>query len=295
MGNDASWRTAPGDPASFVLEYRLEGGRRLGEGVCERDSRLVVNSEDRAAFMEKHRSEGDEGGEPIGTFRLPLAGERLARLPALVRRVKLEEVPPPRGADLDTSLLTLAFRQGATAIEKQFISRDGETIDRLEPLLSELEAIEDELDAHPVAAVRLAVAPAPPGHGRRFELAVTNIGKTDVRLADPRALDHDERHHWAGVRIAELPEERPGFTSPPLQWSRILLMPALGEPAGGGDLILKPGQKFAAPTLQWLPMHLGVACLAQGVLSNYTGHGETDGCYRIRGALFSEFLGITAR
>jgi hypothetical protein len=123
---------------------------------------------------------------------------------------------------------------------------------------------------------------------------LANIGTQDVCFSDPRLLPRDDPYRWAGVRIAEFPPERPGVTSPPLKWTQLFLAPP-PQPVAVTRVVLKPGERFAAPTAAWRAPRSGVRYLVQAVWSDYTGPREAEGCYQIRGAVFSEGLEVTPK
>jgi len=284
--------SAPGVVAGepLVIEYSKVGGVSLGQDLHVRQSRLRMNSGDGWAVLEKHRSEADTPGAPIGTFGSQLPPEAFTRVLELARKTKLAELPPPTSADFSTTLMTITLERGSAKLTKQLSSGDIPLILQIQELLAELGRLSAALENSPVAALRTSVSWA--SREGAFVLTLTNIGTQNVCFGDPRLLRQDEPDHWAGVRVAEFPPERPGVTAPPLQWVRLLLAPPRQPPAAA-RIFLKPGERFSAPTLVWRPARRGVRHLAQGVWADYTGPREAEGCYQIRGAAFSEGLEVT--
>lgn len=276
---------------AYKLEYSLYGGPELGAGVHQREWSLKLDSADGSAFLEKHRSDSDAAGEPVGIFRAQLPPEKFWMLFQLAHRVRLPELAPGGADGPGASLMTLKLEQGETRVEKSFSSRDIAALEQLEPLLEELSRILGAMNNSPVAAIRTMVAYAP--RERRFDFIVANIGTEQVCVGDPRFIPPGDPMQWAGVRVAELPEERPGYTSPPLQWVQLPL--AKPVQASGVPIVIKAAEKFTAPTAVWSAARPGVRYIAQAVLSDYSGPRETPGCYRIRGAAFSESVEFTLK
>jgi hypothetical protein len=270
----------------YKLEYSSHGGAELGQGVHEREWVLKLDSTEGSAFLEKHRSDADQEGEPIGIFQGQLPPETFGMLLQLTQQVRLAELPPAAGGGPNISLMTIKLEQGKTRLEKSFTGRDFAALNQLGPLLEELNGILGGLNNSPVSAIRPLVAYKPREY--RFEFAIANIGKEAACVGDPRFIVRGDAMQWAGVRVAEFPEERPGYTSPPLQWTQVRLAPAVQ--ASGLPLVVKAGEKFALPTVVWRDARAGVRYIAQAVWSDYSGTREGPGCYRVRGAAFSESI-----
>jgi hypothetical protein len=285
----------PSGPVFFTLEFCTKGGPNLGQEVNEIDSCLKLNSRDHSAFLEKHRSQSDKAGEPIGTFRAQFPDEDFKKVADLVQREKLADLPAPTQGGPGASVLTLKFGQGQTKIDKMLTSRDINLIEQVDGLLFELNRLAALLDEHPLQAVKTELTYKGASLDEHFELSVTNIGSEPVCLFDPRLLKHDDADAWAGVRVAEFPQEKPGVTSPPLEWLRIGLERPLQQMRTGVQVKLAPGEKLMARTEAWRRGQRGVRHLAQGVLSNYSGPREVEGCYRIRGAVFSAALEVVPK
>lgn len=276
---------------SYKLEYSAHGGPELGAGVHEREWSLKLDSADGSASLEKHRSDSDAAGEPVGLFRAQLPPEKFWSLFQLAHRVRLPELAPAGGGGMRSSLMTLKLEQGGARVEKAFSSGDIKALDQLEPLLEELNRIFGAMSNSPVAAIRTMVAYVP--RERRFDFVVANIGTEPVCVGDPRFIVPGNPKLWAGVRVAEMPYERPGYTSPPLQWAQVPLSKPVQ--ASGVPIVIKAGEKFTAPTAIWSAARPGVRYIAQAVLSDYSGPREAPGCYRIRGAAFSEAIEFTLK
>lgn len=281
---------AAGEP--FVLEYSVESGRPLGTGVRKISSRLIIQSERRMAFLEKHRSQSDRAGEPIGTFRDELPESLLARVLDRAIKTVVPEPPSARGGGPGSTVITLRFEQGARKVERIFNTGDMAILAVMADLLTELDQIGDQLSSHPVCALKASVeyksGPTP-----GFVLTLTNIGKERICFADPRYLPSDDPDCWAGANVAQLPEEKPGVTSPPLKWTRVPLERPIERSAGAAAdsiVVLKPGESFSAHTITWQDKRPGTRYLAIGVYSDYTGPSEIDKIYRVRGATFSDGL-----
>ncbi len=279
--------------SGFTLDYSSVGGPELGAGVHERESHLRLDSGKQEAVLERHRSESDSGGEPIGTFRAQLPADAFSSVLEYANKERLAELPKSTGGGPGKSAMTVRLEQQNSVVTKTLTSGDIPLLGQLQYFFYQLNRISTALMQHPVQAARVSVAA---GDGSRyFNLTIENIGSADICFADPRLLGPGGEDLWAGVRVAEVPVERPGVTSPPLKWTRINLM-AKREKAGVAEtVVLKPGANFTAPTETWSAPHRGANYLVQAVWSNYSGPPEGVGCYRLRGAAFSQNLTILGR
>jgi len=277
----------------FVLEYSAEGLRPLGAGLRKISSKLVVRSERREAILEKHRSPSDKAGEPIGTFRAELVEGLLAGLLDSATKTIVPEWPRGRGGGPGSTVITLKFEQGDRKITRVFNTGDMEVLTAVGGLLAELDALSGQLNSLPLCAIKASVS-FKGGAAPHFVLTLTNIGKERICFADPRYLGGGDPDYWAGAQVAELPEEKPGVTSPPLKWKRLPLETPAGS-APADPVVLKPGKSFLAKTVAWQNGNARVRFLALGVYSDYTGPAEIDGVYRVRGATFSEGLQVPSK
>lgn len=286
-------QTTPPKTEPYVLEYLVEGGPTLGEGVHERQSTLRIDERDGTVFEESHRSESDAAGEPIGIFWGRLTEDDLKKYASLVEQVRLAALPAGKGGDFGASTITLKWMKGAAWATRSFSSRDGAILDQLDPLLFALNQLSGSLRTHPLKAIRLSVGFLPDSGDGRFAWTATNIGTEPVCFADPRLLPQDTPDRWAGVRFSEYPPEKPGVTAPPLKWSKLALASAPQPLKADALVVLRPGEKFTAPTVPWQPARRGMRNLAQAVFSDYTGSPSVRDCHRIRGAAFSQGFEIT--
>lgn len=284
-----SQNTAPSSTtAPFSFEYTSTGQRLLGEEMQKYHSALRLNSENRTAFLERHRSQNNQPGEPVGTFQAKIADDFLATILERVREAHLDELPSRTGDGPGSTVITLKFQQGDHRIEQVFSTGDIGILDAVHNLLDALDAVSAELIHYPLAAMKVSLEPEEP-FPRHFILTLTNIGRKEICFPDPRSIRSDDPDYRVGVQVAVLPEEKPGVTSPPLDWNFIPLAPPHGD-RPPGLVVLKPGSGFGARTDAWSGLRHGMRFIALGVFSDYTGPAEVDGVYRIRGATFSEAL-----
>jgi hypothetical protein len=279
--------------ADYTLEFCTLAGPQFDNGVHERHSCITLNSRDRTAAHDKHRSQSDEAGEPIGEFRAILPAETFDTVLRLVRSERLADLPAPSRMGPGVSLMTLAFRQGATTIEKTITSREMASIEKIDGLIAELGRIYGTLDHSPLRAVRASVAYVEAQQDSHFVLRIDNIGKERVCLRDPHLLSGSNPDAWAGVQVAEFPPEQAGVTAGALQWNRLELA-VERTPASGPYIRLDPDRSVSARTVAWKGAKGGMRYLAQGLYTSYTGPADVDGCYQVRGAAFSDGLEVTA-
>ena len=278
---------------NFVLEYSAEADEALGLGVRRISSKLIIRSDFRQAFLEKHRSQSDRAGEPIGTFQADMSDQALSNILVKANAMIVPEQPPAKGEGPGSTVITIRFEEGARKITRIFTSGDMSILSAVEGLINDLDLLSGQVERHPLSALQ-AMIEYKSGPYPYFLLTLKNIGQTRICFADPRFLPQGDPDCWAGAQVAELPEEKPGMTAPPLQWKQVPLeMPA--HPAPTEPIVIEPGKSFSAKTVTWQNLKPNAPFLAQGVYSDYTGPAEIAGVYRIRGATFSEGMEFIAK
>jgi hypothetical protein len=271
----------------FTLTYTSTGGVELGPKLYERQTSLIIHSSDHSVVLEQHRSESDEAGAPIGIFRWAADPESLQKLIEHAIEERLEDLAPPARGGPGTTVMTIALDLDDRKISKTLTSADIPQIGQLEYFLYQLNQIMFAARQAPYQAVRVTVAPDLPAH--RFQVGIENIGKANVCLFDPRTIGSGDPNRWIGVRLAELPQEIPGVTSPPLEWSEIHVQQETGAYR---VLTLKAGERLTVPSASWAHPRQGVKYLVQGVWSDYAASSGSENCYFMRGAGFSENLTV---
>jgi hypothetical protein len=271
----------------FTLNYTSAGGPAMAPGLHKRQTSLTIKSGDRSVSLETHRSESDEAGAPIGTFRMVADAAELQKLLEYADKERLEYVAPPARGGPGTSVMTFGLVEGHRRISKTLTSGDIPQIGQLQYFMYQLNRIMYAATQHPYQAVRVTIASE--AGSRRFLVGIENIGAANVCFFDPRTVTLASPDRFAGIRFAELPEERPGVTSPPLKWSELPIR-AANAPAGSPQVVtLKAGERLSMPTTSWTTARSGVRYLVQGVWSDYSAV-RAEGCYSMQGAAFSEHL-----
>lgn len=276
----------------FILKYREAGGPELGKDLQEYQCVLELDRKTGTVYLETCRSASDAPGEPIGTFRAPLSDELFKQIFNIVHSVGLADLPPPTQGRMATSVMTLTFEYGQTAVEKVFTDEDADLLERLDPLLQQLNQIIASLERHAESAVKIDIKHSRGQGDGQFKIMITNLGSQPVCIANPHTFGDEDPDRWAGVRFAELPEERPGYTSPPLEWFNLILpVQKIQETR----VVLKPSKTFSASTNTWIAPRRNVRYIIQGVFSDYKGPGDANDGYPIRGVVFSEAIEITVK
>lgn len=295
---ESGGRTEP-----FVFRLFTAGGAGRGIDLRERQSTLELRSEDRLATWERHRSDPDEPGAPIGRFEATLEAARFEHVQAIADSPTFRELdrakqtgPLPRFGPLGTTVFEFTYECRGAVVRKSIANSDLGLLDSLEPLFSELNGIEVELLKHPVAAVRAKVQfVATPLGSDHFVLSIENIGREPVYIGNPHRLDESKlqsagqpRLRWAGVRWAVLPPETPGVIEAPLEWSYLSLAMLAASESDPIDVRIEAGKSYVARTGPFHPPAGNTRFIVEGILENYEGSPRVGGVYRIRGAVFSK-------
>ncbi len=282
-------------PEFDSLEYTTEGGPDLGLGLHETETRLRIDLATRAAFLNRHQPTSPEGGEALGTFRTTLAPALITDLRATLGHADLAHIPTGTGGGPGTSVIQIRAKHGAKSVAASFSSRDMAILDKLEKLLSLLDDAVGATAQHPFQAIRIELQ-AQKGEGSTpaaFTIKIKNVGTETVAVPDLEMLAREpgqERDHGLGVRVAPNPPERPGFTAPPLVWSRVAMLPLAPNTPPQKPIILPPGGER---TIQTAGLTGAPPLIAQAFFSFYAGPPIVDGHLMIRGHALSPGLDIT--
>ena len=275
------------------VEYEWKSGASLGVGLQERQRTLVIDEKSSSVTYEQHRSESDAPGEAIGIYLMPLHSTLIGEVIAVIHSLKLTELRPTTGGGPGVSLMTLRVQDKATHFEKNITSQDFELLSKLESLIDKFQGIQGDALQHPISVLKASVQMIEESSNVVFELKLENLGVAPLVLANPLQIARQTSDLQAIVQVAYFPEERAGFTAPPLEWKALHLVPPKG--AATADIVLNPKQVWSARTERWNPAHHNARYLAQGVYSNYNGNAYDKDVYRIRGAVFSDALEVTAK
>jgi hypothetical protein len=266
----------------------------MDAGIREIETSLRIRLDSGDAFLEQHQPSSEEGGEPLGTFKALLPAELLSRLRAALSDATLWSLPPSTGGGPGSSLIRIRMSSDGVARELQVPSRDIDALGKIDPLLAILNDAVTETMAHPFQAVRFSVRSQTPigGQAPTFAISVENVGTETVALPDLQVFGGDVEEHAdrdLSLRVAPYPEERPGYTAPPLVWERL----GFASPGAAPRLsLLAPGQEAIRERIVWTPSHPGERHLAQAGFAFYGGPPVVEGHLVIKGRALSEALEI---
>ncbi len=294
----ASEGSAGGGARAFTVEYVSYSGSLLGDDLHERQANLRITSADGVATLENFGSPEAAGDQSIGRYQQRLdttGGAGAGRVRALIDRTRPFDLPPATEGVPGVAIMSVILREGGAEKVKTFSAREVPQIEAMRPLLEEFSDLSAALLRAPVEVMQLRVRQQARDRNGRFLVYFMNVGSKPVCLANPYTLGDTVPTHWAGVQVAELPVERPGYTSPPLEWVRLGLDP-MEHKSGTPDLIvLQPGSSFEALTKPWNPPHPNTAYLVKGFYCNYVGAREVEKVYRIRGCGSSDPVTVQAK
>jgi hypothetical protein len=284
------------DAGTYRIEYATEGGPELGPGLHETETSLRIDLAAGTAFFERRQPISTEGGDPVGTFSLSLSPEWRVRLHQLLDNLDMGSIPPGTAGGPGVSLIRLRVTR-ARRTEASLSSRDIPTLERLEPVLSALDDLGAAVSEHPLQAIRLEVHPVgTPSEAAAFDVIATNVGREALVLVPPSAhagaagfpLEVD----WAGVQFAQYPEEKPGFTAPPLEWHQVT---AHAETPPGRGVVLAPGASLSLRSGAWAPAVHRERHLVQAIFSSYSPPPVLGERPVFRGRALSSALELTPK
>lgn len=294
MNMKSSAPQVTGNTNALRIEYEWKSGPTLGVDLQERRRTLVIDEKSSTVTYEQHRSESDAPGEAIGIYKMSLPATLPNEVMAVLNLLNPQALRPTTGGGPGVSLMTLRVRDKATHFEKNVTSQDFELLSKFERLMDRFQGIQAAALQHPVSVLKASVQMIEEASQIFFELRFENIGISPLVLANPLQITHPTSDLQAIVQVAYFPEERPGFTAPPLEWETLHLVPPKGT-AISADIVLSSKQAWSARTERWNSAHRNARHLAQGVYSSYNGNAYENDIYRIRGAVFSDALEVTSK
>lgn len=279
------------------VEYAIEGGPEMGSGIHEVETRLRIRVDAGDAFLELHQPSSAEGGEPLGTFKTILPAELVSHLRAALEDATLWSLPPSTVGGPGSSLIRVSMSSDGVERELRVSSRDIDAVGRIDPIVAILNDAVTATMAHPFQAVRFIVHSQAPigGQAPTFAISVKNVGTETVALPDLRVFGGDPEEHPdrdLSLRVAVYPEERPGYTAPPLVWERLAFAVATGTPPP--LILLGPGQEAMRERIVWTPLRRGGRHLVQAGFAFYGGPPAVEGHLVIRGRALSEAVEVTS-
>jgi hypothetical protein len=292
----------------FFLHFASTGGRAFADGIYEWTT--VVNirggASTRAAML-LNRHNGDLIGKPVGLFADMVPAARARQLAAAVETVMNRDLPTSTGGDVRANMIKLEYQAGQRKFAANFNVMNRDYLAALEPVMAELQAIMGALLAKPERAVVASVERlAEAGQGVRFQWKLTNVGTTEVVVADPRLPGKRADGPRGMVKVAAVPAKTPGVMEIPPRWQVVMLETAPPATADSG-VVIKAGGSWTATSVVWMPPKAG-EYVVQGVWEDYPGATASQGDLQpavpvdagpdgrglmLRGAAFSKYVKTT--
>lgn len=284
--------------AEFTFDYTSTGGPYLGPGVQERSWTVTVDSRRAECVLDRHRSDAETPGEPIGLFRFEMTDDDLRALQATIRGAGLGALEPKPGkGNPGSSLQTIDWWSpentdpgGRTTVS--FDSTDRRLSGSIWPLMERVFALLAKGLESPESAVCVEAGLKPGIGGQGLTMRLVNVGTAKACVNDPR-VGVGSPDRFAVVRVAAKPATQKGVTPTAPRWTDVRI-PASDEKGRPATVVLGPGEALDLGSVPWpsaLPK--GSAYLMHGAWSDYTGDREMDGVYRVRGAATSKWVEVT--
>ena len=276
----------------FRFTYTSRGGVNAAMDMQMWETRITVDSGSGKSTLDMNRDHGDDAGLPIGRFEMSVEKVALERLRVLLGSADFSGLMAEGTYEMfNESLMTMTYETAQGAVTKTVGSGERNWVAQLEPLLTEVHALQSELRSHPKAALQLAVRHVIIDRKEHFELVLANIGSMPVSIIDPRSITGERE--WAGIKVAVFRKEESGTIPASPSWERIPLLPGM-ERGGPAYIRIEPGSRHVVQSLPWHPEQCGVSYGAQGTMINYGGPREKDGLFVVRGGLFSAIIGVVS-
>lgn len=310
----AGGQPTPASGASYRLDERVTGGRRLGQttlsgtdgrpqtiDVYEWMSWLRVRSDERTAVLVQTRREGDLVGQGVGCYRRTLDEAMLAKLQHAIESLPWTKLPVPTGGDINANHYALDYQRGDLLIQRGFNARNFEFMAAIAPYMDAASEIMTYLGERPLWLIKASVWVREVGSDRRARqlgLVLENPGAGPVALTDPRVPSEPGVAARAILKVAPAGN---GWSEP--SWTKLPL-PALPEGApttlvlpAGGKLELALEWRASGPGTYWLngewfdyggPIEPPSDALPFMPLAALGPTPASSGPYCVRGAAFAE-------
>lgn len=305
--SDPSAKAGVAEPDSnFHLRFTVEGGREYVGGLYQWMTVLNVRGgAPTQSSMLLTRHNGDLIGRPVGLFSDSIPVVRAQQMAARLDALASATLPKPTKGDVNASALQLDYRHGSRVISIQSNARSLASLGgAINPVMDDLRALMSALLTKPERALSVSVengeeSPA----GMRFRIRLTNIGTSDLIVADPRIVARGSPEPRAFMRVAPAPVTAPGAMEIPPRWRPLGLEPPPPDVPDEG-LTIQPKESLVVLSALWTPIPGNF--LAQAVWQDYFGPAKIDPLkvqppipkdagpdtkpFVIRGAAFSSYL-----
>jgi hypothetical protein len=260
----------PPDPG-FRLQFTVQGGNVYADGLYQ--WMTVLNARGGTApraSMLLTRHNGDLIGRPVGLFSQSLTPERSRQIESQLDAIATAALPEPARGDVMVSMLRLDYTHGRLTLNRQFSALSSGFLSAIDPAMKELRDLMSELLTKPERAIVVSVERSEDG---RYGLKLTNIGVSDMIVADPRIPRASAPGGTGLVRVAPAPVLVPGQMELPPRWQRIPLEPAPPVPDTG--LTIKPQESLLIQCAPW-PAPASGEYVAQATWEDYAGPSKID-------------------
>ena len=193
----------PNDPSSFHFMFRSLTDR-AGPNLYVYMYMLRVDGASGRVVMLLNRNGADHPGLPAGLFATTLSKEQATALREAVEGIKWNELPELRGGDVSAAALSLDYSRGSRIIQRSFNAYNGEFLNAISTVMSQVTDLGIMLTAHPMRAIRVELV----GSASGFRLILRNVGSGPVVIADPRQPDRVQgrpTERWAWLAMKRFP------------------------------------------------------------------------------------------
>ena len=264
---------------SLAIEYNYSAGSPV---LCS--EQLIINGDGKATFS-TIRSRMDIAGEEIGTYKDEIEKDNIRTLVQQLKDSSFESLPPQEGGIAGGARHRLGITIGGAYAFSSF-SAFPEAIETVGDTIRE---IINSVRKSKVRVLKLTIDAPKPTKGKPLDISVNfpNLGSEAFFIRNPKTLKQSKRDIFA-IEYGLIPEEKPGVTSPPIQWKQFKLEELKAEPDELDYIRLDPGETYSVKVPGALTIDEPGKYLLHAVFGNYELNPTVAGVPILRGHAVSE-------
>jgi hypothetical protein len=271
---------------SLGLEYNFTAGTPI---LCS--DRLIIKGDGKATFS-TIRSRMDLAGEEIGNYEGEIDKEHVRELFQQLKDSGFESLPPEEGSISGASRHRLAITIGGAYAFSSFSTFPTaiETVD------DKLREIINTVRENKLRVLKLTIDISKPAKGKPIDVTINfpNLGTEPFFIRNPKNMKQTKRDVFA-VEYGLIPEEKPGFTSPPIQWKQVKLEELKVEKDELDYIRLEPGATHSVKATKAVTIDEPGKYLIHAIFGDYELNSTVAGVPILRGHAVSEDVEVSIK
>jgi len=217
---------------SLGIEYNYTAGTPI---QCA--EQLIIHGDGKSTFS-TIRSRMDLAGEEIGTFESKINKDKIRALVQQLKDAGFESLPPQEGrSGYPIHRLAISIKGIYTASTFMTFPQEMEIVG------DTLREIINIVRENKVRVLKLTLDTKKPSKGKPLDMTINfhNLGNEAFFLKNPIIMQKTRQNVFV-IEYGQIPEEKEGYTSPPIEWKQSQLENLKAEKDEQNYIYLKPGE-----------------------------------------------------